>query len=455
MAWAMYSFGITNCYMNTLKKIILFFLYTLPLLAYSQDSLKTHYNLEECIDLALKHNAEAQKSANSSALASLDLKQAKAALLPTLGSQLDHNVSTGFTTDPVTNANISVNTTFGSQSLNTNILLFNGLNLLRTIRQQAFAYKATQMDEQRIKDNLTLDIILAYLQVITTQDVLDQNKQQRDVTSKQLDRLALLNKDGAISPNEYYDVKGQFSGDQVKVLTAENTLRTNKIALTRLLNIPYKEELSFEPINQLPDINSGSLTNQTLYENAVTSLGALKAAKFWKESADYELKATRSLYFPSLSFGAGLNSRYSSNTIGKGTYMDQVRDNLGKGAVLTLSIPILDGFRRRINVSRAKIAVRNAEIDLENTENSLQQQTAQVLINLETAKEKYLELKNQVEAYKESFRVAEVQFEAGAINSVEFLLQKNKYDQSSIDLVVAQYEWQLRQRIASYYNGAR
>lgn len=453
MAWAMYSFGITNCYMNTLKKTILFFLYTLPLLAYSQDSLKTHYNLEECINLALKHNAEAQKSANNSALAALDLKQAKAALLPTLSGSMGHGISTGFATDPITNENVSRNITSGTQRLDANILLFNGLNLLRTIRQQAFAYQATQMNEQEVKDNLTLDIILAYLQVITTQDVLDRNKQQRDVTQKQLERLALMNKDGAIAPGDYYDVKGQFSGDQVAVLTAENTYRANVITLTRLLNIPYTKDLSFEPINQLPGVNNEILDNQTLYENAATSLGTLKAVKFWKESADYELKAARSLYFPSLSVGGSLDSRYSNS--GVGTYADQIRDNLGKGVGLTLSIPILGGFQKRINVSRAKIKVRNAEIDLENTENNLQQQTAQVLINLETAKEKYLELKNQVEAYQESFRVAEVQFEAGAINSVEFLLQKNKYDQSSIDLVVAQYEWQLRQRIANYYNGAR
>lgn len=441
--------------MNTLKKTILFFLYTFPLLVYGQDSLKTHYNLEDCIELALKNNADAQKSANNSALASLDLKQAKAALLPTLSGSLDHNINTGFSTDPINNSIISENITSGSQGLNTNIILFNGLNLLRTIRQQAFAYKATQMDEQRVKDNLTLDIILAYLQVITAQDVLNQNKQQRDVTHKQLERLAIMNRDGAIPPGEYYDVKGQFSGDQVTVLTAENTLRTNIITLTQLLNIPYTAALSFEPINQLPEVSSESLNFQMLYENASSSLGTIKAAKFWKESADYELKATRSLYFPSLSLGAGLNSRYSNGGSGYGTYMDQIRNNLGKGAGLTLSIPILDGFRRRINVSRAKINVRNAEIDLENTQNNLQQQTSQVLINLQTAKEKYLELKEQVEAYKESFRVAEVRFEAGDINSVEFLLQKNKYDQANINLVVTQYEWQLRQRIADYYNGSR
>jgi len=439
--------------MDTLRKIIFIFTYILPLTVYSQDSLQTHFTLEECIELALRNNANAQKSASNTELANLDLKQAKTALLPSFDGRLTHDISTGFTTDPITNTILRTNVTSGSQSLSTSVLLFNGLNLLRTIRQQAFAYKASQMDEQQIKDNLTLDIILAYLQVITSQDVLDQNKQQRDVTKKQLDRLALMNNDGAIAPGDFYDLKGQFSGDQVTVVTAENTLRTSIIALTQLLNIPYRESLSFEPINQLPNITSTSMSQETLYENAASFLGTLRAAKFWKESADYQLKATRSLYFPSLSFGAGLNSRYSNS--GEGTYIDQIQDNLGRGLGFTLNIPILDGFRRRINVSRAKIYLRNAEIDLENTQNNLQQQTSQVLINLETAKQKYLELREQVDAYKESFRIAEVRFEAGDINSVEFLLQKNKYDQANINLVVTQYEWQLRQRIANYYNGNR
>lgn len=449
----MYSFGITNFYMDTLKKVFAVFVFFIPMLSYSQDSLKTHYTLEECIELALKNNADAQKSANNTALSSLDLKQAKASLLPTLSGSLSHDISTGFTTDPTTNSVVRSSFTSGTQNLSTSIMLFNGLNLLRTIRQQAFAYEATQMDEQRVKDNLTLDVILAYLQVITSQDVLDQNRQQRDVTKKQLDRLELMNNDGAIAPGDYYDVKGQYAGDQITVVSTENTLRSNVIILTRLLNIPYRGDLSFEPINQLPEVNNKAINQEALFENAATSLGLLRAARFWKESAEYELKATRSLYFPSLSFGAGLNSRYANG--GEGTYINQIQDNLGRGLGFTLNIPILDGFRRRINVSRAKIGLRNAEIDLETAQNNLQQQTAQVLINLETAKQKYVELREQVDAYKESFRIAEVRFEAGDINSVEFLQQKNKFDRANIDLVVTQYEWQLRQRIANYYNGNR
>jgi len=440
--------------MNNIKASIFYCLFFLPFFGYAQtDSLKTHYTLEECIQLALKNNADAQKSASNSALAKVNLQQAKASLLPTVDGYLSHGINTGLVTDPITNANVSQSITSGSQQLNASLTLFNGLNLLRTIRQQAYAYQAYQMDEQRIKDNLTLDVILAYLQVITAKDVLEQYEQQRDVTQKQVERFTILNQDGAADPGEFYDIKGQFSGDQIAVLTAENALKSSIVTLTQLLNIPYSTQLTFESIDDVPSPAYEAMDSQTLYQHAAANLGTVKAAELFKQSAEYGLKASRSLYLPTLSLSAGLNSRYSNSESGIGTYWDQIQENLGKGAQLSLSIPILSGFRRRLDVTRAKIALHNAEIDLESAQNNLQQQSAQVLFNLQTSKEKYLELKHQVEAYKESFRVAQVQFEAGAINSVDFLLQKNKYDQANISLVVAQYEWQLRQRIANYYNG--
>ncbi|WP_345233789.1 TolC family protein [Olivibacter ginsenosidimutans] len=441
--------------MDTLKKFFLTFIYIIPLFVHGQDSTKTHYTLEECIALALKNNADAQKSASSTSLAKVDLNQAKARLLPTIDGYLSHGINTGLVTDPITNTNISQNISSGSQQLSASLTLFNGLNRLRTIRQQAYAYEAYQNDEQRVKDNLTMDVILAYLQVITARDILEQTKQQRDVTQKQVERLTTLNNDGAADPGEFYDMQGQYSGDQLAVLTAANTLKSNIVILTQLLNIPYADELSFEAIDQIPSASTDMMDSETLYQHAATSLGILKAAELSKKSAIYGLKATRSLYFPTLSLGAGLDSRYSNSTTGRGTYWDQVQDNLGKGASLTLSIPILGGLQRRMDVARAKIYLHNAEIDLENAKNNLQQQSAQVLFNLQTAKEKYQEQQKQVEAYKESFRIAEVQFEAGAINSVEYLQQKNKYDQANIGLTVTQYEWQLRQRIANYYNGDR
>ena len=55
------------------------------------------------------------------------------------------------------------------------------------------------MTLQQRKDNLTLSIILAYLQVLNNEDQLVQARNQMELTKQQLDRLEILNKEGADS----------------------------------------------------------------------------------------------------------------------------------------------------------------------------------------------------------------------------------------------------------------
>lgn len=434
------------------SNLLLLILFT-HLTTFGQDTLQTTFTLESCIALALKNNAEVQRRGTAKQGNKINLNEARAALLPTVGGGVDHTLRTGLVLNPITNTNERQDFYSGNPYLSSRMVLFSGLNLLRTIRQQAFAYKASQMDEQQAKDNTTMDVVLAYLQVITAQDALEMYKQVRDVTYQQVQRLEILQNDGATPPGDYYDMKGQYAGDQVTVTEAENTFQNNKITLVNLLNIPYSEDLVFEPIEQSPEQTTDSLNAQTLYANAAASLGIIKASQLWKESAVMGVKSARSLYLPTLSVGGNINSAFAST--GPMHYFDQIQNNLGRAVGLTLNVPILEGFFRRQQVARAKIDLQNAEIELENNKNNLQQETSQVLINLNTAKQKYIDLREQVAAYKESFRVAEVRFEAGDINSVEFLVQKNKHDIALINLIVAQYEWQMRHRIADYYNGKR
>ncbi|RQP19423.1 MAG: TolC family protein, partial [Parapedobacter sp.] len=110
-------------------------------------------------------------------------------------------------------------------------------------------------------------------------------------------------------------------------------------------------------------------------------------------------------------------------------------------------------FQVRNNVARAKLDLLDAENNAQTRRNELQQAASQALFNLDAAKERYKNLMDQVENYAESFRIAEVRFNAGAINSVDYLFAKNKLDNATANLVIARYQWHLRQRIVEYYHG--
>jgi outer membrane protein len=62
------------------------------------------------------------------------------------------------------------------------------------------------MTLQQRKDNLTLSIILAYLQVLNNEDQQLQTRNQMELTKQQVDRLEISNK-RSIRPSDLSDVK--------------------------------------------------------------------------------------------------------------------------------------------------------------------------------------------------------------------------------------------------------
>lgn len=414
---------------------------------FAQDTL----TLERSIALALEHNRNVQQSRLQSQQSRINLRQAKHNLLPTLDAGMSHRYSQGRDIDPTTNQYIDENFTSGNQYVSSSLVLFDGLRMFRNITQQAHAYRASQLDEQLMEEQVALDVTAAYINVLTAKDMVAQIDSQVAVTLRQVERSTVLFDEGNIPPGDYYDLKGQYASELNNLNDTKNTLNENLLSLFQLLNLPFDGDISLMPLQELPLSAAPVSDADALYQTAAAQLGMIEAADFRQQQAEFSLKAARSAYLPTLSMGAGLSSNYSKD--GMGSYYNQVQNNLGRSLEFSLSIPILSRLQVRNNVARAKLDLIDAEQAAEASRNELQQITHQVLFNLEAAKERYKNLVEQVEHYSESFRIAEVRFDAGAINSVEFLIAKNKMDNANANLVIARYQWHLRQRIVDYYNG--
>jgi outer membrane protein len=72
---------------------------------------------------------------------------------------------------------------------------------------------------------------------------------------------------------------------------------------------------------------------------------------------------------------------------------------------------------------------------------------------MQAAYARYQKLTEQVASFAESFRGAEIKFNAGAINSVEYLVVKTNLDRANINLIIARYEYLLRTKVLDYYQG--
>jgi outer membrane protein len=443
--------------------------------------------LKQCVETALSNNLQVHQTELQKESAEINWKQSKANMLPNISGSINYGANQGRSIDPFTNSFINQHLNFSNLNASGSIPLFSGLQIQNQIKQTNLSYQASKLDWQQAKDNLTLNVILAYLLELNNEDVLALSKTQADVTKKQVERLEVLNAEGAIAPFTLTDLKGQLASDEVAVVNGENNVQSAKLSLAQLMNIPYDSNLQLERISVEEAMSLYEATTSTIYEEALQKLGLVKAADLRKQSAARGIKVARSNYYPTLAFFGGLGTNYSSaaqlNSVVNEFYGPtdayvtfngndiplnvkqqnykkepfglgkQYNNNLNTQFGLSLQVPIANNFRARNQVALAKITYKNTQLVADNTRIQLRQNIEQAHQNMTAAYNRYKIFTQQVAALDESFRAAEIRFNNGVINSVEYLQVKNNLDRARVNLTQSKYEYVLRTKVLDFYQG--
>ncbi len=443
--------------------------------------------LKQAIETGIANNLGVNQSDLQMQKADINLKQSKANMLPNLNASANHGINQGRSIDPFTNAFINQKVNYANYGANSNILLFNGSYLHNQIKSNALNYEASKMELQQSKDNLTINIILAYLQVLSDEDIFERSREQKAVTDSQVNRLAILNQSGAIAPSQYFDLKGQLASDEITIVDNQAALEMAKLNLVQLLNIPYNKNLEVE---RLPEESFNILYDNTpekIYQTALQQFAQIKSVHLRMQSSERNIRSIRGQLYPTLFLNGNINTNYSSvasqeffvnsseipstdyvivngsqipvitkqnnYNAKKITYGNQLSNNLFTTVNLGLSIPLFNAWQVKNKIKLAKIDFKNTELVEQNTKIQLQQSIERAYVNLTSTSDKYKLLLSQVKSYTESFRAAEIRFNAGAFTSVEYLIVKNNLDRANSNLIIAKYDFVLRAKVLDYYQG--
>jgi outer membrane protein len=134
-------------------------------------------------------------------------------------------------------------------------------------------------------------------------------------------------------------------------------------------------------------------------------------------------------------------------------YKSQLNNNLSSSISLNLRIPFFNSFFARNRVNLAKLTLKNDELVATTTKTQLQQSIEQAYVNMTSASDRYKVLLEQVTAFTESFRAADIRFNAGLGTSIDYLTAKNNLDRTNINVIAAKYDYVLRTKILDYYQG--
>jgi outer membrane protein len=412
------------------------------------------YTLDQAIDTALSANIPVKQGGLLVQTSRVYLNQAMLNRLPYLTADVTHGIYNGRSIDPSSNGYVNQNLNSANYQLNSGFVLFNGGSIQSTVKQNQAAYESSKLTWQQAKDNLVLNVILAYLQVLNNEDLVASAINQAGVSQKQLERLDVLNRQGAIKPSEFSDLKGQLMNDQLAIVSAKTALEESKLSLAQLMNKQYDKNMKLERIDVTEFLANYTASAQQVYQSALEQFPLVKSVELQTKSYAYGSKAARGALFPTVSIGGGLNTNYSSiaqNAGGKISYDSQLKNNVSTSVGVGISIPIFNRLQQRNRVKLADIQLKNSELEEERTKTLLQQQIDQAYLNMTNAYDRYKVLLDQVAAYTESFKAAEVRYNAGVGTSIDYLTAKDRLDRANINLIIAKYDFVLRKKVLDYY----
>ena len=407
------------------------------------------WSLTDCINYALEQNIQVRKSAVSVSLGEISLQQAKDNMLPSLSGSMGENL--GWRLDAGgTDESSWVGSSRTTASLSSGLTLFSGFQLRNRVRLAGLDYKSLEYSADQTRESVSLNIMSAYLQVLYSEEQVTNARNQADATREELalaaERLAL----GAIANSDYLQVKTQLASEESSLASAVNNLRMAKLNLMQLMEYPV--DGSFGILS--PDIDAIISTAPaadavSVFQEALEVKPQVKIAAINRESATIDLEIARGGFFPSLSLSAGMSTGFTEAA----EMGSQLKNGFSPSLGLSASIPIFRNNQNKSSVSRAQYGITTAELDEINTRNQLRKEVEQAVLDAESARLSYRAALNRYDSSVESYNVSEEKFKLGAMNSVDFLIQKTNLTAAESNLLQAKYELVYSRKIIDFYRG--
>ena len=154
---------------------------------------QTSWTLQQCLQRALDYNISIKQSALSNEINQVNIDQSSAAMFPSLNGSASQNYYNGKSIDPTTNNFTLQEVQSSAFSLSTSVSIFEGFQLQNSLKQSKLNYLSSKNDLQKIKDDVSLNVINFFLQILYNQELLVITRSQLDASKVQRDRTKRMN----------------------------------------------------------------------------------------------------------------------------------------------------------------------------------------------------------------------------------------------------------------------
>ncbi len=474
-------------------KLTLVFLLSFILSNFAQESNldQKKWTLRECVDYAIENNLTVKQSEYDISLSEIDRKDAIGNFLPSINLNGSHSWNGGLTTDVTTGVLRNQTTQTTSGGVSSGIVIYGGLQNHNQLRRADLSILASRYQLDKIKDDISLNVINAYLQVLFGKEAVNVALPQLEISREQLSRTNKLVEAGTLPKGDLLEIQATLANDEQNLIVAQNNVEIALISLAQLLQLDnYKSfDIADDEIESLPLVNLAEYSVDDVYKKALENRNEIKVAQTNIEIAEKDIKLAKGALQPTLSGFYNWNSRYSNldrivgfevdpndptrvigqvegtgeNVITQNTipitgspngFSDQFFDlNKGSSFGLSLRVPILNGFRASNSVKRAEVFYEKQKNRLGQEELVLEKIIHTVYADAIGALKIYEAAQKTLGAQDEAFRYAQEKFNVGVLNSFDFSQIKNRVVKANSDFLRAKYDFIFKVKLLEFYYG--
>jgi outer membrane protein len=423
------------------------------------------WTLSECVNYAVENNLQVIQNQFSKKIQDNTLQIAKRQHLPSVSGSISNNANFGQGRDIFGNSERNDNFT-NSASVGADILLFNNGRLEKNVRKNTLDVQASELDVERIKNDISLQIAQQYLSILLNKEIKKISEDALQNADKLYQRAKITTKEGSTPKTVLAEAEAALAREKQNVKTAEINANRSLFSLAMLLQLPDYKNFDVQDVPLSDILDAPLISAENIIDKAYENQPQIKAAEIRIKSAEAQTEITKTAFWPTISANAGIGTSYfnslvtnyagidiNGKPIKESGFFKQYKDNFGQQLGLSASIPIFNRGITKLNVEQSKI---NEEI----TKTSLLQQKQEVLQNVQKA---LFDVESNYEAYLAAMEAekssqlaldfAEKSYEAGKTTIYDLNSARNNYAKAQGSVVQAKYNYLFSLKLLDFYAG--
>ena len=448
------------------------------------------WDLKKAVDYALDNNISVKQADLQSRFSALELNRNNLSKYPDLNFQGNGGYQFGRSENPTTGVLEDNNFFTSGFQLQTGVTLFNWFSKKYTIESSRLDYEASKAQITKAQNDIALNVAVSYLQVLLAKQQVNISSIQVQQTTSQLDLTRKKVNAGVLPELNAAELEAQLARDSSAYVTAESQVQQLLLQLKAILNLdaalPF--DIVAPPLEMIPVESLFDLQPDRVYQLALVNLPQQKVNELKLQAAQQAVKAARASRFPTLSAYGGLGSNYVNieqpqsfivvpnkptgaivnvngtnyqvlapgvtvTQFGVTPYGTQIRNNFRQNVGVSLNVPLFNSGNLRTTWERSKLTVRQSELDIESSNQTLKQDIYKAYNDAVAAIQKFNASKKTVETAQKAFDFSQKRYDLNLVSTFDLLNTQNNLLRAKIEVLYAQFDYVFKLKLLEFYKG--